>query len=255
MASRMASDFWRQWQALAASAIPAAHPAAPGLAAFADTAERFAQAARDFFEVGLGPAEPASRSAAAQAFSNFLRDQFAEVFKPPRMAAVGVSMNPVAPFASEAPALGLTREHQQRAQRAAAAWGRMQEAQRRLQRLWSDTLSEAATAFAAQLRPPSAPPDAAAFNRLYDTWIDCAEAAYARTAHSDAFCDALADYVNAASSWRLESNAGIEAWAKLLDLPTRSEINTLAQRLRSVEEQMRAQAKPRRRRPRPKGKS
>ena len=167
------------------------------------------------------------------------------------MAAVGVSMNPVAPFASEAPALGLTREHQQRAQRAAAAWGRMQEAQRRLQRLWSDTLSEAATAFAAQLRSPSAPPDAAAFNRLYDTWIDCAEAAYARTAHSDAFCDALADYVNAASSWRLESNAGIEAWAKLLDLPTRSEINTLAQRLRSVEEQMRAQAKPRRRRPRP----
>jgi uncharacterized protein YerC len=82
-------------------------------------------------------------------------------------------------------------------------------------------------------------------NRLYDAWIDCAEEAYARTAHSEAFCDALADYVNASSYWRRESNAGAELWAKLLDLPTRNEINTLAQRLRALEERIQAQAEAR----------
>jgi hypothetical protein len=81
---------------------------------------------------------------------------------------------------------------------------------------------------------------AEALHSLYDTWIDCAEEAYAHTAHSDAFCNALAEFVNASSQWRRELQASIEQWAKLLDLPTRSEINTLTQRLRSVEEQLRA---------------
>jgi class III poly(R)-hydroxyalkanoic acid synthase PhaE subunit len=133
----------------------------------------------------------------------------------------------------------LTREHQERAQRAAQAWRGMDDAQRRLQRLWSDTLREAASAFIARLgAAQSAPLTPDALNRLYDSWIDCAEEAYARTAHSEAFCDALADYVNASSHWRRESNAGAEFWAKLLDLPTRNEINTLAQRLRALEDRV-----------------
>jgi hypothetical protein len=136
----------------------------------------------------------------------------------------------------------LTREHQERAQRAAQAWRSMAEAQSRLERLWSDTLREAASAFVARLgAAQSAPLTPEALNRLYDSWIDCAEESYARTAHSEAFCDALADYVNASSHWRRESNAGAEHWAKLLDMPTRSEINTLAQRLRALEERVEAQ--------------
>jgi polyhydroxyalkanoate synthesis regulator phasin len=46
--------------------------------------------------------------------------------------------------------------------------------------------------------------------------------------------------VNASSQWRRELQASIEHTAKLLDLPTRSEINTLTQRLKSVEELLRA---------------
>ena len=117
---------------------------------------------------------------------------------------------------TDAPALGLGREQVLRAQRAAEAWKNLMEAQGRLQRLWSDTLREAATAFSS--RPQPAPGEALtqeAIDRLYDQWIDCAEEAYARTAHSDAFCDALAAYVNAGSLWRRESAADIEEWAKL----------------------------------------
>jgi len=139
------------------------------------------------------------------------------------------------------PALGPTREHLQRGQRAAEAWRRTEDAQRRLQRLWSDALRDAAQGFAARLTPPQ--PGAVspeALHALYDQWIDCAEEAYARTAHSDAFCTALADFVNASSQSRRELQSIVEQWAKLLDLPTRSEINTLAQRLRSVEAELRA---------------
>jgi polyhydroxyalkanoate synthase subunit PhaE len=240
----MEPDFWRQWQALAGLAQPgqgsAASAQAPGFAPFIDGAERFAAAARSFFD--RSDTSAAGTAAASQAFGDFLRDQFAAFFKPPwptgASPLTGMSGSPDAPpaFLADAPALGLTREHQQRAQRAADAWRRMQAAQRRLERLGSDTLREAATAFATRLgAPASAALSADALGRLYDTWIDCAEEAYARTVHSEAFCDALADAVNAASQWRRESNAAIEQWAKFLDLPTRKEINTLAQRLRAVE--------------------
>ena len=134
------------------------------------------------------------------------------------------------------PALGASREFQLRAQRITEASRRIEEAQRRLQRIGADAMREAAaslynaetwkrriTSSRAQLRR--------VLHKLYGTWIDCAEDAYARAAHGEAFCNALAEYVNASSEWRKELQASVEHWAKLLDLPTRSEINTLTQRI------------------------
>jgi hypothetical protein len=258
----MEYDRWRQWQAFAAGAAPSFTPGvAPGFAAgagaapagafgfapFIDAAERFAAATRSFHDGTAGGSAPAA-AAAAQVFGNFLRDQFADSFK---VSGVGQlwgaapSGGAEQPLPAELPALGLTREHQERAQRAAQAWRAMDDAQRRLQRLWSDTLREAASAFVARLgAAQSAPLTPETLNRLYDSWIDCAEESYARTAHSESFCDALADYVNASSQLRRESKAGAEFWAKVLDLPTRNEVNTLAQRLRALEERVRAQAEP-----------
>ena len=89
--------------------------------------------------------------------------------------------------AEEAPALGPAREQQERLQRAAAAWRRLDQAQRRLQRLWSDALGEAARAFVSRVRAPAAPPTPEALHALYDAWIDCAEEAYAGVAHGEAF--------------------------------------------------------------------
>ncbi len=247
----MQPDLWRQWQAFAAqfaplvqgSASPAQGPqgrhGAFGFAPFIDSAERFAAEARAFIESGAS-ASPSSLAEAARKFSDFLRDQAAAA-QPPWAAAFGIA-DPNAGGATvpwDLPALGVTREHQQRAQRMAEAWRRMDDAQRRLQRLWSDALRDAAAAFAARLATatPSAP-STEALNKLYDTWIDCAEEAYARAAHGDAFCNALADFVNAGSQWRGDLQTAIEQWAKMLDLPTRSEINTLTRRLKSLEERL-----------------
>jgi polyhydroxyalkanoate synthase subunit PhaE len=105
--------------------------------------------------------------------------------------------------------------------------------------LWADALREASTAFTTRLgaAPPSAL-EGDALRKLYDSWIDCAEEAYAHTAHGDAFCNSLADFVNASSQWRRELQASIEHWSKLHDLPTRSEVNTLTRRLRAIEDKL-----------------
>lgn len=250
----MSSDFWRQRQTLGPFAWNGGGPSAPpgstasGFGPFADSAERFAAAAREFAanaQRAAGPSKDASQAAfaAADGFGNFLRDHFAGCFSTPWPASP--SPAPMATAFADAPALGLGREQMLRAQRAAEAWKRVMEAQDRLQRLWSDTLREAATAFSS--RPQPAPAEALtqeAIDRLYDQWIECAEEAYAHTAHSDVFCDALAAYVNAGSQWRRESAADIEEWAKLLDLPTRSEINALTLRLRELEAQIAAMERP-----------
>jgi hypothetical protein len=183
--------------------------------------------------------------AAAERFGNFLREQFAGCFNPPWPPSPGGSV-PIGSAFTEAPAFGLAREQVLRAQRATEAWNRLVEAQGRLQRMWSDTLRAAATEFSSRLAAGE-PLTQAAIDRLYDQWIGCAEAAYGRTAHSDDFTDALAGFVNAGSQWRREFAASIEEWAKLLDLPTRSEINTLTLRLRELEAELTAvQKQPRR---------
>ncbi|HMK86551.1 MAG TPA: poly(R)-hydroxyalkanoic acid synthase subunit PhaE [Steroidobacteraceae bacterium] len=233
----MEFDLWRHWQALAALAMASAHApesgsarATDGFAPLMDAAQRFASAAGSFFDGGS-----TGSTNAAQAFGNFLRDQFTDLYPLPWLKGFAAPSAAAASAPLEAPALGLTREHQERAQRTAEAWQRLVEAQRRLQRLWSDTLREAAAAFVSRLTPQAPSSSAESLNRLYDAWIDCAEEAYARMAHSEPFSDALAECVNASSDWRRETSATIEQWAKLLDLPTRSEINTLALRLRAAE--------------------
>jgi len=250
-------DLWRQWQAFAAPFAPLGQGSTTstegaqgrrgsfGFAPFIVSAERFAAEARAFIESSAN-ASASSLTDAARKFSDFLRDQAAAA-EPPWGAAFGIG-NPNAAGAAaqwELPALGANREHQQRAQRMAEAWRRMADAQRRLQRLWSDALRDAAATFAVRLGQiqPGAP-GTEPLNKFYDTWIDCAEDAYARTARSETFCSALADFVNASSQWRGELQTTIEQWAKMLDLPTRSEINTLAQRLKALEERLRAAPKP-----------
>lgn len=231
----MAADPWRQWAAFAALFNPTADTPVPGTfrpssAAFAPLldAEQFAAAARAFHQSGQ------DAQTAAAAFGDFLRDRFGDV-----LGGMwgGLAADPSIPLCGEAPALGPAREHQERLQRAAAAWRRLQTAQRRLQRLWSDALNDAARAFVSRLEPPAAPPTPETLNDLYDAWIDCAEDAYARIAHGEMFATALADAVAAASDWREECAASSEAWAKWLDWPTRSEVNALSLRVRALEAQ------------------
>ena len=219
-------------------------------APLAGAAERFLGAARRYLEESSRgaasastPGEAAYHAAeAARTFGAFLREESIVFFEPPwnsGFAAGPADRRTASPF--DLPAFGLTREYQQRWQRTAEAGRRIADAQRRLQLLWSDALRDAATAFAARLAIPQPTLGGEALRRLYDSWIDCAEEAYGRTAHGDSFCSALADLVNASSQWRAEVQASIEHGAKPFDLPTRSELDALNHRLRSVEAQLHAE--------------
>jgi hypothetical protein len=253
------------WEAFGGG--PSGRASARGFEFFAAAAERFAAAATQYFAAvqtpppagahthsgtcagpnggththsGTGTHTNRGTGTAAAAFIDALRDQFSDVLRAQWSAGTAwVPGGSPVPLMADAPALGLTREHQERAQRAAGALSRMQEAQRRLQRLCADALLDAATAFASRLGPaPGGTLGAEALHGLYDAWIDCAEDAYARVAHGEAFCDALAEHVNASSDWRREASAAVEQWSKWLDLPTRSEFNSLAERLRSLEQKL-----------------
>ncbi len=233
----MTTDPWNHWKALATLA-GSGHSR---FATFFDSAESFAAAARAYLGAGQTPAAAAE---ATRTFNQFLREQSVVFFQPP-WSAESPGAAPPWQTMFEAPALGLTREHQQRWQRTAEAARRVAVAQNRLQCLWSDALRDAAAAFMAGVAAPraaaagAAPPGAASLRGLYDAWIDCAEEAYAVAAHSDSFCDALAEFVNAGSQWRREFGASVEQWSKLLDLPTRSELNSLTRRLQAAEERLR----------------
>ena len=187
---------------------PHAFAAACDFARVARAAERFAAAVRAYFS----GADDLSAAAAAERTRNFgeaLRDLFAEC--PLRFApelGAGIGSQAAQPGTWDAPALGATREHQLRWQRMSEAWASVDEAQRRLQRLWSDALRDAAAAFTDRLaQQPPIDMGAGSVQKLYDGWIDCAEDAYGRIAHSEPFCSALADLMNASSHWRREAQA------------------------------------------------
>jgi len=234
----------KQWQSFAALFTSGA-PVSPGslasgasaFAPFAELTERFNAAARAYLDGAANAPAPAA-AAAARTFSDSLRQLFSDIQLPGNLGSgIGASSPP----AMNSPALGPTRESQLRAQRIAEAWRRIEAAQRQLQRIGADAVREAAAAFASGLAA-STPlqPSAEVLHKLYGTWIDCAEDAYSRAVHGQAFCTALAEYVNASSEWRKELQASVEHSAKQLDLPTRSEINTLTQRLTAVEHELRA---------------
>lgn len=243
----MDTNPWQPWSAFTAAA-PSASPQ--------DLIDRFNRLARTYVDAVTTSTPGTPPGDAAQVFGDALRDLFAPM-QPPLTGTRAMDAASDRPdFLSAPPAFGAGREHQLRAQRQAAAWQRLEEAQRRLQRLWLDALRDAGEAFVARLKDHPPPAEgAAAMRALYDTWIDCAEDAYSRIAHGAPFCKAFADSVNAASHWRRELQVIARHAAALPDLPTRAELNSLHQRLRSTEERLRlveaelraAKAKPRRR--------
>lgn len=65
---------------------------------------------------------------------------------------------------------------------------------------------------------------------LYDMWVDASEEAYARFAMSDEYQVVYADLVNALMRVRQDMNELAEQQYRLMNLPTRSEIDTMQRR-------------------------
>ncbi len=72
------------------------------------------------------------------------------------------------------------------------------------------------------------------FRELYELWIECGERAFAVLARDPEFIAAQAASGNALSRVKRAQNVLIEFWLKAHDLPTRSELNSVHQRLRDM---------------------
>jgi hypothetical protein len=69
---------------------------------------------------------------------------------------------------------------------------------------------------------------------LYDLWIECGEKSFASICREEKFVTAQAAHTNSLSRLRLAERALLERWLQQYDLPTRSEINSLHQKIRSM---------------------
>lgn len=148
-----------------------------------------------------------------------------------------------APAFGDLPGIGPLREQQAAAQQLAAALAEVQklslEMGRVMAKVHADTLDLLARRSAERANEGNPVADAKA---LYDLWIECGEATYAKVAHGDAYCRLQADLCNAAIRFQSVERLQMERWLKLLDLPTRSEVNTLNLRIRELTRKLEALA-------------
>ena len=69
---------------------------------------------------------------------------------------------------------------------------------------------------------------------LYEVWIECGEQCFAAIAQDEQFIAIQTNHSNALSRLRIAEHALLEDWLKQHDLPTRSELNSVHQKLRSM---------------------
>ncbi len=141
---------------------------------------------------------------------------------------------------SDAPALGLTRQHQESMQRMQHLTSQYFEQQSRLAGLWNNIIGEALKKLgervAEQLRNGVAIDSP---KKLYDLWIESAELVYAKAAHTPEYAKAQADIGNTVAKLRTAQREQVEVITKQLDLPTREELNTVHKRIKDLKTELR----------------
>ena len=73
------------------------------------------------------------------------------------------------------------------------------------------------------------------FRSLHDLWVECGEAIYSKVVHGESYCRLQANLCNAGIKVQLQRQQQVERWLKQLDLPTRSELNTLNRRVQELQ--------------------
>lgn len=73
---------------------------------------------------------------------------------------------------------------------------------------------------------------------LYETWVSCAEEAYAATVHKEEFCRLLAQLINTAMALVLAQRRQAEVLARASGLPTREEADAMQRQIRELQQQL-----------------
>jgi hypothetical protein len=151
------------------------------------------------------------------------------------------------PFAEQArrwlhlPAFGAGREQQEQQQRQVEAMLEYSEQYHRYQALIARANLLGVERMQRKLATPAAPGrQVESLRALYDLWVDCAEEAYAEIALSPEFREVYGELVNAQMRVRSLQQDKLEQWCEQAGLPTRTEVNTLGERLQALRREVRA---------------
>jgi polyhydroxyalkanoate synthase subunit PhaE len=138
------------------------------------------------------------------------------------------------------PAFGFAREHQEHYQRTALAFVEYQEALRNYSALLLKASQRGLELLEYKLAERSEPGRAIDSPRaLYDLWVDAAEDAYAEIALSEEFGKAYGELANAQMRMRAQIQAEVERIGTDLGMPTRTELNSVHQRLHDLRREFR----------------
>lgn len=274
------SDWMGQWQAFArqysdawqelargATPAPALAPAMPGFEAWArmfpghgaqgETIERMAESARGYASFLQSTLGALSGQSGAPAWGGAVLRGFAPdaattaAFTPPFTAiadALGAAMQPGNGTAElrnwlNLPAFGLMREHQEHYRDSALAWIEYQEQQKRYGALMMKAAKRGFELFEGKLTEREQPGrQIDSLRGLYDLWVDAAEEGYAEIALSEDFREAYGALVNAQMRVRSHVATEVERVAGELGMPTRSEVDSIGERLQALRREVRAAA-------------
>jgi hypothetical protein len=223
----------------------------PGQAAFRAASDRFGQLLRAILIEFPGSAgalindESVGRRLAVE-FERWLRDpasmppwwqnlQLAQAFvQPPSQSGqpfnLGSALNVEA-----APAPSAQNHFRQTYQRVSGLMARWSQLQAQLAMHWNAIARTAGETFMARATSSSTALDLTTIRKLYDSWIECAEQAYAATVHTEDFCRVQAELVNVATSLLLEQRRQVESFATMFGVATRSEVDALRREMKRMQ--------------------
>jgi hypothetical protein len=112
---------------------------------------------------------------------------------------------------------------------------------------WSNVAQATTEKFVTQWGLPADDGGLSEPRKLFARWIDCAEEAYAETAHSDGFARLVGDLINTSMALELERRRCVTAPSRAADIPTRHEIDAIVARIEQLERRRRRPAKKKKR--------
>lgn len=131
--------------------------------------------------------------------------------------------------------LGYAREEQLAWQQYAEAVEHYRQRMQGLIERFAQVFNQALEAVQAEVTARAARGEAAlGVRELHDLWVEQGERLFASLAHDSAFSAAQAECGNALNRVKQSQQVILEHWLKSVDLPTRSELNTVHQRLRDM---------------------
>lgn len=275
---QLARQYWSAWGEMMRGAAP--QPAPPSLPGWNeavqwwsqlakgsspqadDTLDRFNSQARAWFgEIQKLAAQFAGRDASAadvagawkQAMGGQGGNPFADVFgamRGPGQQDFSRWAEQIAPYLQNlhsegrawlgVPAVGFSREHQERVQHLAQAYLDYQQRSQAYNALMAEAAQDAFARFENKLAERSEPGRQIGSARaLFDLWIDAAEEAYADIALSPRFRDAYADLVNSQMRLRAGVQKEVEQTTSSLGMPTRTEIDAAHRKIVQLERELR----------------